>query len=63
MCAGVLCVEVFEVQLAPLTLEVEQQHAIALAEFIAAAAEPLSTPAHRSEQGASATVQTSQTLQ
>ena len=44
-------------QLAPLTLEVEQQHAAALAEFIAAAGEPFATPAHRSDQGASAAVQ------
>ena len=41
-------------QLAPLTLEVEQQHAAALAEFFATAAEPLASPAHPSDQGAHA---------
>ena len=51
MRAGVLCGEVLQVQLAPLTLEVEQQHAAALAEFFAAAAEPLASPASASDQG------------
>ncbi len=50
--AGVLCVEVCQVLLAPLTLEVEQQHVAALAEFFAAAAEPLRSPAGASDQGA-----------
>ena len=50
--AGVLCVEVCQVLLAPLTLEVEQQHVAALAEFFAAAAEPLRPPAGASDQGA-----------
>ena len=49
--AGVLCVEVCQVLLAPLTLEVEQQHVAALAEFFAAAAEPLRPPAGASDQG------------
>jgi len=48
----VLCVEVCQLLLAPLTLEVEQQHVAALAEFFAAAAEPLRPPAGASDQGA-----------
>ena len=46
-----LCFEVLELQMAPMTVEVEQQHAAALADFAHSAAEPFAPPAAANDPG------------